>query len=119
MHEESEVEIKAAIEKENAWAKNKVDYVKKFTSKKGKCIIKIQFKSAEVAEKATKSGLLAFTYNIPYHQKQQEQYHHTRTCLRCYAIEDHDSVNCPKPREYKICSKCSSGNIPGTNVMHH
>ncbi|KAG7166703.1 hypothetical protein Hamer_G010338 [Homarus americanus] len=58
---ESEVEIKAGIEKENAWAKNKVDYVKKFTSKKGKCIIKIQFKSTEFAEKATTSGLLAFT----------------------------------------------------------
>ncbi|KAG7177265.1 hypothetical protein Hamer_G000544 [Homarus americanus] len=66
----------------------------------------VEFTSTEVAEKATKSGLLAFTYSIPYHQIQQEQYHHTRTCLRCYAIEDHDSVNCPKPKEYKICSKC-------------
>ncbi|KAG7177263.1 putative RTXE-like, partial [Homarus americanus] len=26
----------------------------------------------------------------------------------CYAIEDHDSVKCSKPKEYKICSKCTS-----------
>ncbi|KAG7166460.1 hypothetical protein Hamer_G005567 [Homarus americanus] len=82
VHEKSVVEIKAEIEKENAWTKNRVDYVKKFNSKKGKCIIKIQFTSAEVAEKATTSGLLSFTYSIPYHQIQQEQYHPTRTCLR-------------------------------------
>ena len=36
----------------------------------------------------------------------------TKVCLRCYAdaYNDHMTVICTKPRDYKFCSECSSTN---------
>ena len=32
----------------------------------------------------------------------------TKICFRCYVYNDHLTVNCTKPRDYKICSECWS-----------
>ncbi|MPC62211.1 hypothetical protein E2C01_056294 [Portunus trituberculatus] len=85
--------------------KEGIDTIYKITRTK---ILKITFKESAAAKKATEHGILGFHMNILSHSIKIEQYIPLMTFLRCYAIEDHIISKCPKPKEFKICSECSS-----------
>ncbi len=45
---------------------------------------------------------------IPPHNIVQDKHHNITTCLRCYALDLHFTSNCPKNKDYKICSECNT-----------
>ena len=71
-------------------------------------IIKITFNSSITAKKATEHGLLAFHMSIPHFNIKIEEYIPILTCIRCYAIEEHQTNKCPKEKDYLACSECAS-----------
>ena len=68
-----------------------------------------------MASQCLEMGVLMYSFSYPprmisiQRQKTSES-NMTKFCLRCYAYNDHLTVNCTKPRDYKICSECSSTN---------
>ncbi|MPC22836.1 hypothetical protein E2C01_015863 [Portunus trituberculatus] len=73
-------------------------------------ILKITFKESAAAKKSTEKGILGLHMSIPPHSIKIEEFTPITTCFKCYAIEDHTTAKCPKPKDYKICSECSSQN---------
>lgn len=100
-------DIKEEIEKKNGWAKTK-EVFKFPATNRTTHTIKIVFEDAIMATKAEADGLRLFNMSIAYHQIKRETYMPIKTCLRCYKIEEHNTSECPQPREYKVCSECSS-----------
>ncbi len=45
--------------------------------------------------------------SIPPHAIKVEEYIPILTCLKCYSLEDHATFQCPKPKDYNICSESS------------
>ena len=58
-------------------------------------------------KKAQQDGLKMFMMSIPSYAIKQEIYYNVKTCFRCYALEDHNTNQCDKSQEYKICSECA------------
>ena len=71
-------------------------------------MIKIQFESISMADKATNQGLRLFNVSIAPHQISKERYTNITYCMKCYDIDDHVTNQCPKTQGYQICSECSS-----------
>lgn len=69
--------------------------------------IKITFTKTNIAKKATEIGVRMSSMNISSHQIQQDTFIEIKSCTRYYQLEDHNSSECPKPNDYKICSECS------------
>ena len=47
---------------------------------------------------------------ISLHQNKTSVSNCKKFCFRCYAYDDHLTINCTKPRDYKVCSEPSSSN---------
>lgn len=101
----TEKEIEEELLAKNQWMKEGIDSIFKIPRTK---IMKITFKEAVAAKKATDNGILGFHMSIPPHAIKIEEYVPLLTCLKCYAIEDHTTPKCPKSQTFKICSECSS-----------
>ena len=89
----------------NQYMKEGIDTIFKIPRTK---ILKVTFKETAAAKKATENGILGFHMSIPAHTIKIEEYTPLMTCLKCYAIEDHVTLKCPKEKTYKVCSECSS-----------
>lgn len=98
----SEEEIATEIMRTNNWAK--VIKVTKFGKSN---LLKIQFEEIKMAQKALE-GIKLFHLCISSQQIEAEKYINITTCFKCYALDAHLTKNCPKPKDYKICSECSS-----------
>lgn len=48
-----------------------------------------------------------FAMSISTHQTEQDTHVEIKSCMKCYKIEDHNTSECPKPQDYKICLECS------------
>ena len=90
---------------ENPYFHGGIDNVFKIPKTK---LLKITFNDTTVAKKATEQGILGYCMSISPHTIKLEDYIPILTCLRCYALEDHITPKCPKPKQYKICSECTS-----------
>lgn len=98
-------EIIHEIYRVNPYTEDMIDTVFKFP--KGNTM-KVTFKNTAPAMKSLEQGIKLFNTRVPPHQLQREEYIPVKTCMRCYAVEDHNTPDCPKPREYKICSECAT-----------
>ena len=98
-------DIRTEVEEKNPWTVNQIASVFKFPNVK---IIKITFKQSNFVKKAQQDGLKMFMMSIPSYQAiKQEIYYNVKICFRCYALEDHNTNQCDKSQEYKICSECA------------
>lgn len=109
--ENSKNDIADEIENKQDWARVQETY--KFPSSRdnnyyNKNTLKIQFETISMADKAMNHGLRLFNVSIAPHQMAKEKYVQISYCMKCYAIEDHITKQCPKPEGYKVCSECSS-----------
>lgn len=96
-------EIKHEVEQGQSWAKVKEVY--KFPRSN---TIKITFLTSEMASKACRTGLLMFHMAITTSQMKEETYTPLITCNKCYAVESHETKQCPTPQDYIVCSECGS-----------
>ena len=86
--ENSSNDIADEIEQQQDWAS--IQDIFKFpntTSKRN--ILKIEFDSVAMADKAHNHGFKLFNVSIPPHQIQKERYIKVDFCMKCYSIEDH------------------------------
>lgn len=104
--ENTENDIADEIEYKQDWAKIQSTY--KFPNSRN--MLKVQFESVSMADKAANQGLRLFHVSIAPHQISKERYINIPYCMKCYAIDDHATNQCPKPQGYQICSECSSQN---------
>ena len=70
-------------------------------------IIKITLNSSTAAKKATEIGMLGFNMSIPHYNIKIEDFIPITTCMRCYAIEKHQTNQCTEDKSYKACSECA------------
>ncbi len=105
IYNHTEKEIEEELLTKNTWMNEGIDSIFKIPRTK---ILKVTFKETTAAKKTTEKGIPVFHMSIPAHTVKIEEYIPITTCLKCYAIEDHITSECPKPKEYKICSECSS-----------
>ena len=96
-------EIATEIERQNTWAK--VNNIHKIPAPP---TIKIEFAKQEQATKCVNSGILMFHLSIHPTDIKPETHIDIKICYRCYKLNDHLSIDCPKNTTYKICSNCSS-----------
>ena len=68
--------------------------------------VKIIFTQASTAKVAKDNGVLMCSMSVPPTQIKEETFIPITTCMRCYALEDHLTNQCPQPKDYKICSEC-------------
>ena len=68
--------------------------------------IKLIFQQSSTAKKARNAGIKLFSMSIPHHQIKEEIFVNINTCMKCYVMEDHYTSQCPKPKEFQICSEC-------------
>ncbi len=106
VYEKNVVDIGEEIIKENYWIKeDEIENIYRFPSSP---TIKITFTLTRLAKKCTEKGLKAFKISIPGHEIKLETYITIQCCMRCYTLEQHYSNECPRSREYKIFSECST-----------
>ncbi len=103
IHNHQENEIIEEITANNLWIPT-IDSIFKIPRTR---IMKITFSETAIAKKATEKGILAFHLRIPAYNIKQDEFIPIMTCMRCYNIEDHPTSQCPKAKEYKICSECA------------
>ena len=73
--------------------------------------LKITFSIVEMAEKSTELGISMFYLHIPGCNMNREVFIRLETCFACYAVDNHQTRECPKRvnnPNYEICSKCAS-----------
>ena len=104
IYSNSEEDIKDEIMTKNEWANEQIDSIFTFPNSNN---LKITFAQSVLATKAKQQGIRLFSMSIAPHQIQQEEFHNIKTCFKCYAIEDHNTNQCPSPKEYIICSECA------------
>lgn len=90
----------------NAFTNNQITDLVKISNNNNKNI-KITFTKTNIAKRATETGLRMFSMSISPHQIEQDKYIEIKSCMRCYIIEDHNTSECPRPRDYKLCSECA------------
>lgn len=98
-----EEEIKNELIDKNDWISN-ITQIHKFPSRN---IIKVTFSDSQQAKKAQDAGLKLFSMKIPAYNIKQDKYFHINVCLRCYALDNHNTYQCTESNEFKICSECS------------
>ncbi len=107
IYNKDEQDIKEEIHGNNYWAASEVETIFKFPKSN---TLKVTFHQTRLAQKAKDTGLLLYNLKIPSHNIKQEEYVFIITCMRCYAIEEHTTNNCPEGKDYIICSECCSTN---------
>ena len=100
-----EVEIAEELTEKNSWIGYELEIVYKFPNSN---TIKLTFSQTQLAKKCTEAGLRAFGISIPPHEIRQETYIPIKTCMRCYKLEDHNTRDCSKDKDYRKCSECSN-----------
>jgi len=95
-------EIRAEIESEN-----NVKIIDFFKFPKAKSF-KITFLTLELASRVINKGLKMFHFSVPPCNIERDVFIKLTTCFKCYTVDTHTTVECPKDSSYKICSECSS-----------
>lgn len=101
----SKEEITNEIYRTNDFTTNNIEDVIRL---EGKNIIKVIFSQTAPAQKSKEQGLKMFNMRVPPHQIKEQEFTPLNTCMRCYAVEEHFTNQCPKPSDYVICSECGS-----------
>ena len=71
--------------------------------------LKLTFKQKSFApQKCTETGIKGFGISVSHHDIKQETYISLKCCMECYELETLLTNECPKQRDYKICSEWSS-----------
>lgn len=104
IYSNTEADIKEEIELKNDWT-GTISKVHKFPRNN---IIKVTFTDTAKAKKAQESGIKLFHMKIAPYDIRQDEYINIMTCLHCYRMEDHTTIQCDKEKTYKICSECSA-----------
>lgn len=99
-----EAEIKEEIYRVNDFTINNIEEIYKF---KGKPIVKIIFNQASIARKTQESGVRMYNMSIPPHQIEEEEHIPVTSCMRCYALDSHFTSQCPRDKDYIVCSECA------------
>ncbi len=99
------IEIGEEFLRKNTWIGEELENVYKFPNSP---TIKLTFTQTKLARKCTEIGLKAFNISIPPHEIKLENYIPIKCCMRCYNLEDHFTSECPKSRDYRVCSECST-----------
>ena len=95
-----DAEIKESIERLNDWAKV-VDIFRFGTTSK---MIKIQFSSTAMANKAIKEGIIILNQRIPPRRIEKEIFVKLMPCNNCYNYE-HETKNCTGEKQ-TLCAFC-------------
>ena len=108
--QKEENELVLEINRCNQWLK--VTKVSKFTNG---FHIKIECNEVRMANLCIDNGVLMYSFSYPprsisIQRHKTSESNIKKFCLRCYAFNDHLTANCTKPRDYTICSECSSTN---------
>ena len=82
----------------------KIQDVFKFPNTK---TLKITCASHQMQQRLCNNNVLLFRLSIPV---SEEIYVNIKVCLKCYAMDSHETNNCPQGQEFKICSNCASTN---------
>ncbi len=104
IYDREEEEIKDELTLKNTWMENELDSIFKFPNS---ATIKLTFTQTSLAKKCTEKGIRAFNISIPHHEVKQETFIQINCCMRCYALEEHATRDCPKDSNFKLCSECS------------
>ena len=96
-------DIKADILHRNDWCQ--LSEVIKFQRSKG---IKIIFHSSSMADLCLSKGLKVFQLYVPGSALKRDDYCPILTCFKCYQLDSHLMINCPKDQNFMVCSNCSS-----------
>jgi len=103
VHEHECNDIREAIDKAND--NFDVADIYKFPASK---MLKITFKTQEMASHCLENGIYMFNLRVPPRNIIADQYIDVKVCYRCYKLDDHISSACDKDDDYVICSLCSS-----------
>ncbi len=104
IYHRNEDEILDELLSHNTWIGDEIHSIFKFPNSS---TLKITFTQTTYAKLCTERGLKAFGLVIPYSDIKQETFIPIKTCMRCYSLEQHNTKDCPKGKDYKICSECS------------
>ena len=97
-------EIFEELKEKNTWIGEDLDTIYKFPNSN---TLKLTFTQTQLAKKCTEAGIRAFGISIPPHEIRQESFIPILCCMRCYRLEAHNTRDCPKGSDFKICSECS------------
>ena len=95
IYEKDEETIKRELIKCNTWIGEDLDTIFKFPNSS---TIKITFKQAQLAEKCTQTGFLAFSLSVPSYHIKQETFIPIKCCMKCYQLENHTTKECNKAK---------------------
>ncbi len=105
VYEKNIVDSGEELIRQNSWiGEDKIEDVYKFPNSP---TLKLTFTQTTLAKKCTEQGLKAFKTSIPCHEIKLETYIPIKCCMECYTLEDHLSNECPKRKDFKVCSECS------------
>ena len=90
------------IESKNEWCKVESIYKLQTPSK----IIKIRFKTTEMAQRALQDGLYILNQKIPSRNIEKEVFIKLKPCYNCFSY-NHITKNCPEEKMI-LCSNCAS-----------
>lgn len=96
-------DIMEEIRSRNTWA-DVVD-VFKFPNSN---TLKIQFSSCVGARRCVSDGLSMFFLHISGGQMVIDEYIHIPICYKCYSLDDHQTSDCTRDVNFKLCSLCAS-----------
>ena len=97
----SNEEIMANVEQLNTWAKVTEIYKMPTTSK----MIKVQFKSTQMAQRAAAEGIVVLYQKIPPKKIEKEIFVRLTPCNNCFGYT-HETKNCEK-RKMTLCAYCA------------
>ncbi len=99
-------DIKEELKDHNVWIGD--DGVAEIYKFPNSLTIKITFTTTALAQKCLEAGIKAFGISIPATMIKHETYIPIKSCMRCYTLEEHHTNECPRPKDFKICSECST-----------
>ena len=106
IYEKNLPDIGEEIARENEWITlEDIENIYKFPNSP---TLKVTFYSALLAKKCTEKGLKAFKISIPGNEIKLETFVPIKCCMRCYTLETHYTNECPKRKDYKLCSECGT-----------
>ena len=79
--------------------------------------LKFECETSEMAATCLRDGVKLCQLFVNQNFLSLETENEVNYCYRCYEIDSHKANNCPKPREYVVCSNCS-GNHKYKNCHH-
>ena len=104
IYDNDEVDIGEQLMAKNIWIQDELHSVYKFPNSN---TIKLTSQTS-LAKKRTETGLRAFGISITSHEIRQETYITIKCCMRCYQLEEHNTRESTKSKNYKVCSECST-----------